>query len=324
MKRFRKLAWTLSLLSATSLGGLGNAIAASCPDPVIKMIVANPAGGSGDLVARVTGEKAGAILGQPYVIENRPGASTEIGTSIVAKSKPDGCTILSLTSSGVIVSVLRNLPYDLHRDFVPMLGIGSFPLVLTVPAASKINSIADIRAAAKSPEGITYTSGGPGTMGHLSAARLVKDLGGTGTHVPYKGNSEAIQALLGNHVQLFFPSPAEVIPLVKSGKIRLLAITSGTRSPLLPDVPTMKELGFADFDPRIWFAFLAPAGTPADVVSQQRDALVKAMADPSVQERLGAAGFATEIKNASELTAFMKSEAVRWGKVIKDNNIKSE
>jgi tripartite-type tricarboxylate transporter receptor subunit TctC len=325
MAAFKRLVCAFTVLSATSFGGISIATAGeACPARFIKMIVPNPAGGVGDLLARALGEKVNAELGKPIVIENKSGASTVIGTEAVARAKPDGCTILSLTASGVVVSVLQEkLPYNLERDFTPIIGVGSFPMVLAVPVASKLSSFADVVAAARSKDGITYASGGAGTLAHLSSVRLIKELNGTGTHVPYRGNSDAIQGLLGNQVQLFFPSTAEALPLAKSGKIRLLGVTSEERLPTLPDVPTMKELGFAEFNPRLWYAFLAPANTPANILSGLHDAFAKATMDPSVRERLTALGFTTDIKDPAAVSAFMKQEAARWGKVIKDNNIQS-
>jgi tripartite-type tricarboxylate transporter receptor subunit TctC len=227
-----------------------------------------------------------------------------------------------LTASGVVVSVLQEkLPYNLERDFTPIISVGSFPMVLAVPAASKLNSFADLVAAATSTEGTTYGSGGTGSLAHLSAVRLIKDLKGTGNHIPYRGNNDAIQGLLGNHVQMFFPSTAEALPLVQSGRIRLLGVTSEERLPKLPDVPTMKELGFAEFNPRLWYAFLVPANTPANIVSRLHDAFARAIMDPSVQGRLTALGFTIEIKDPAAVSAFMNEEAARWGKVIKENNI---
>ena len=323
--KLKRLICALTALSAASFGGIGVATAAeACPARFIKMIVPNPAGGVGDLVARALGEKVGAELGKPVVVENRSGATTVIGTEAVARAKPDGCTILSLTASGVVVSVLQEkLPYNLERDFAPIISVGSFPMVLAVPVASKLNSFTDLVAAARSKDGITYASGGAGTLAHLSSVRLIKELNGTGTHIPYRGNPDAIQGLLGKQVQLFFPSTAEALPLAKSGKIRLLGVTSEERLPTLPDVPTMKELGFAQFNPRLWFAFLAPASTPPNIVSGLHDAFAKAAMDPSIRERLTALGFAMEVKDPAAVSAFMKSEAGRWGKVVKDNNIQS-
>src|SRR6266699_1102326 len=319
MTTFKRLVCAFTVLSAASFGGISIATAAEvCPARFIKMIIPNPAGGVGDLIGRILGEKVGAELGKPVVIENRSGATTVIGTEVVAKAKPDGCTILSLTASGVVVSVLQEkLPYNLERDFTPIIGVGSFPMVLAVPVGSKLNSFADLVAAITSTDGITYASGGAGTLAHLSSVRLIKELNGTGTHVPYRGNSDAIQGLLGNQVQLFFPSTAEALPLAKSGKIRLLGVTSEDRFPVFPDVPTMKELGFADFNPRLWFAFLAPAQIPTESVSRLHDAFARAVKDPAAQQRLTALGFAVEIKDPAATSALMKSEAARWGKIIK-------
>src|SRR5947209_7470623 len=169
MATFKKLICAFTVLSATSFGGISIATAAeTCPARFIKMIIPNPAGGVGDLIGRALGEKVSAELGQPVVIENRSGATTVIGTEAVARAKPDGCTILSLTASGVVVSVLQEkLSYNLERDFVPIIGVGSFPMVLAVPVASKLNSFADVIAAAKSKDGITYASVGAGTRAHL-------------------------------------------------------------------------------------------------------------------------------------------------------------
>lgn len=298
--------------------------AKTCPGRVIKMIIANPAGGVGDLVGRVLGEKASEDLGQPVVIENRAGATTVIGTDFVAKAPPDGCTILNLTASGVVISVLRNnLPYSLARDFTPILGIGSFPMVMAVPGSSNLKTFADLTAAIKSKGGITYGSGGSGSLAHLVTVRLIRELGGSGIHVPYRGNPDAMQGLMRSDVQLFFPSSAEALAHAKAGKIRLLGITTELRLRTLPNVPTMKELGFADLNPRLWYALLAPANTPAQTLARMRDAFSKAILDPSMQERLSSLGFTPEIKDPASVSEFMESEAARWGKVIKEHGIKA-
>ena len=323
MKKSKSLNVALAVATAALLATAGAPEAQACTGAAIKMIVPNPAGGIGDIVARIIAEKAGTILDQPIVIENRAGAATAIGTSAVVNAKPDGCTLLAMPSSGVVVSVLKEVPYKLERDLAPILGVGSLPMVLAVPAASPLKTFADLSAAIKSKEGITYASGGAGTLAHLAAARLVNELNGSGNHIPYRGSPDAMQGLMGSQVQLFFPSTAEAFPLLKSGRIRVLGVTTDARIQELADVPTMKELGFADFNPRLWYAFMAPAATPAKVIQREHDAFAAALQDPGVLSRLSAIGFFPENKNAPAVTATMKSEALRWGKVIKDNHIQA-
>jgi tripartite-type tricarboxylate transporter receptor subunit TctC len=318
----RKLGLALALLGSAHAAGPGGA-AAQERCPVIKMIVPNPPGGGGDVVSRIVGDKAAALLGQSFVVENKAGASTTIGTDFVAKSKPDGCTLLSLTASGVVISVLREkLPYDLQRDLVPVVGVGSFPMAMIVPASSELKTVADLVKAAKSPNGIAYSSGGAGTLAHLSAVRFLNEVGGTGTHVPFRGSPDAIQALVGGQVQLFFASTAEAASLVKGNKARALAVATDAPHPMLPNVPTMTAANLGDFSPRLWYAFLTPASTPSQTVSQLADAFAKALKDPVVQERLAAGGFNIELSDQAATATHMRSEAARWGKVIKDNGIK--
>jgi tripartite-type tricarboxylate transporter receptor subunit TctC len=295
-----------------------------CADKVIKMVIPQPAGGVGDLVARMIGEKVGAILEQPLIYDNRPGASTTIGTAAVATAKPDGCTLLHMTTTAVVASAIRdNLPYSIERDLVPVVGIGSFPLALTVQESSKFRTLADLIGAARATDGLNYSTGGAGTMAHLTALRMLKEAGGKATHVPYKGNAPALQGLLSSDVNFMFPSTFEALPLMQGGKVRVLAVTAESRLPAFANIPTMKELGFADFAPRVWYVFLMPAGTSAEVIGRVQDAFVKAMANPAVQSNLSARGFITEIRTSLEAAAFLKAESARWKRVVHENNISS-
>lgn len=315
-----------AVLTAATFG-VGSAFSspAACPAKYMRMVIPQPAGGVGDLIGRVFGDKVAAILGQPMVIDNRPGATTAIGTAVVATSKPDGCTLLNLTTSGVVASVMgTKLPYSLERDFKPVVAVGSFPMALSVPVNSSIHSFSDLVAAARSSAGLNYSSGGPGTVAHLSSVRLLKEINGKGTHVPYKGNAYAIQGLLGGEVQFMFPTTAEALPLVQGGKLRVLALASEKRVAAFPNVPTLKELGFGDFAPKIWYAFLVPAATPDETVSRLSGAFAKAVADPAVQERLIKLGFTPELRGAADTGAFIKEEASRWKKVVQENNITSQ
>ena len=322
LKRSR-LALAALAAAAMTLGAAASA-APVCSDRAIRMLIPQPAGGVGDVVGRMIGEKVGAILEQPLIYDNKPGASSTIGTAAAATAKPDGCTLLHMTTTAVVASAIRNdLPYSIERDFVPVVGIGSFPMALSVVESSKFKTFADLITAAKSGDGLNYASGGTGSMGHLSALRMLNEAGGKGIHVPYKGNAPALQGLLASDVHFMFPSTFEALSLMQGGKVRVLAVTAESRLPTFGGVPTMKELGFADFAPRIWYVFLMPAGTSVDVVKRVQEAFTKAMADPAIQSNLSARGFITEIRTSVEAAAFLKAEAVRWKKVVQDNNITS-
>ena len=232
---------------------------------------------------------------------------------------------MHLTTSGAVASVMRDdLPYSLERDFTAVVGVGSFPLALSVNANSRIKTFGELVAAMKIGDGLNYSTGGSGTMAHLAALRLLKAINGKATHIPYKGNAPAIQGLLAGDVQFMFPSSSEALTLMQGGKLRVLALTSDQPLVTFPNVPTMKDLGFADFAPRLWYAFLVPAGTPAEAVSRIQDAFAKALADPAMQERLRARGFEAEVRGSAEISAFIKAEAARWKVVVKENNVTSE
>lgn len=312
-----------SLLAAAVAALAGPALAQDAyPSRPVRLVVPNPAGGSGDVITRIIGDRLAVELGGQVIVENRPGAATTIGVNFVARSEPDGYTLVSMPSAGLVQTVLRSrLPFDLTRDFTPVVGIGSIPLVLVVAASTPIRSMDDLRQAARTGSGPTYGSGGAGTIGHISGARLIGQLGGRGTHVPFRGNAEVLQSMAGGHVQMMFASVAEVPPLVAAGHIRALAVTAAAREPSLPGVPTMRELGFADFEPSTWYAFLAPARTPQPVVARLVDGFSRALADPTVQSKLRELAFTTEIRNPQGLAAYMRAEAELWGKVVRDNNL---
>lgn len=319
-----KLLMASAAAIAFALAG-GAKAAEAFPSAPVKVIVPYGAGGTGDVVARIVGEKAGAELGQAVVIDNRSGGNGIIGAQFAAKSKADGYTLMFMATGHVILPNLQQVPYDWTKDFTPVFGITTTPLVFAVRAKSNIRNIADLVATAKAmPGGLNYASGGAGSVSHLAAARLVRELKLNGTHVPFRGFSPAVQALLGDQVQFICATVADVVELTKSGDFRLLGVTAEQRSPLLPDVPTMKEQGFADFYAASWNAIVAPTGTPAEAVQRLNAAFAKATADAGVQERLAKLGVSVAAKNSAELDKFLKDEAARWHKVIKDNAIKLE
>lgn len=312
--------------AAMALALAGGTMAADAfPTAPVKVIVPYGAGGIGDVMARIVGEKAGVELGQAVVIDNRSGGNGIIGAQAAAKSKADGYTLLLMATGHVILPSLQQVPYDWTKDFTPVFGITATPLVFAVRSKSNIRTVADLVATAKAtPSGLNYASGGAGSVSHLAAARLVRELKINGTHVPFRGFSPAVQALLGDQVHFICATVADVVELTKSGDFRLLGVTADKRHPLLPDVPTMKEQGFADFEAASWNAYLAPAGTPPATVAHLNAAFAKATADAGVQERLGKLGVSVMAKNREELEKFLKDEAARWRKVIQDNAIKVE
>jgi len=292
------------------------------PTRPVRLVVPNPAGGSGDTITRIIGDRLAVELGGQVIVENRPGAATTIGTTAVARAEPDGYTLLSLPSSGLVQTVLRSrLPFDLTRDFAPVIGIGSIPLVLVAASAANLRSIDDVRRAARSGAGVSYGSGGAGTIGHISGARLLSEIGGRGTHVPFRGNAEVLQAMAGGHVQMMFASVAEVPPLVAAGHLRAIGLTAAARDPALPDTPTMRELGFTDFEPSTWYAFLAPARTPQPILARLSAGFTRALGDATVQAKLRDLSFTTQLRNPEQLAAFLREEAQAWGKVVRENNL---
>jgi tripartite-type tricarboxylate transporter receptor subunit TctC len=292
------------------------------PSRPIRIIVANPPGGPGDLLSRSFGDKATQTLAQPFIIENRAGASTVIGTQAAARSEPDGYTLFNLTTSGVVQTVLQDsLPYNLSRDFVPVIGIGYFPMVIIVSPSSGIQSMADLQARARRPGGINFGSGGTGTLGHLAGASLLSELGGRGTHVSYRGSAPAVQGVISGEIDMFFGDTLLATSLKDS--VRLLALTSKERMPVLPDVPTTAELGLPGLNSKLWFAFLAPSATPQPILKRLYDAFSSAEADQAFKEKASSYGFELEIMGAESCSKYMQEEASRWGQVIKANGIRS-
>jgi tripartite-type tricarboxylate transporter receptor subunit TctC len=325
MKNLKKcIGWLVVLIFVSCAANGAVAQSSAYPSRPIKLTFA--AGGPGDIIGRLLAEKVGAELGQTIIVDNRAGGSSVIGTQAAARSDPDGYTILQLTGANIIVAHLQSdLPYDFEKDFIPVVGVGSVPLVLAVPGRSNIHSIADLIAAGQSMSGgLNYASGGNGSLGHLAGALLVRELKINATHVPYRGNSPALQDLIGNRVQLLFASTIEALQLAEAGEIRLLGVTSEQRLAGLPSVPTMKELGLGTIDPRTWYGYLVPAKTPAAIVDRLYDAFSKALAKPDVQERLQALNFTMRLADGPEFGRFMRAESVRWQKVIKENRISAQ
>jgi tripartite-type tricarboxylate transporter receptor subunit TctC len=304
----------------------GNASAAY-PDRPIKLVVAFPAGGTTDIVARVLAEHAGRRLGQQMIVENRPGAGGNIGTELVARAAPDGYT-LSLCTIGTCAinsSVYPKLSYDVVRDFAPIVLGAQVVNVLAVHPAVPARTVRELVALAKAkPNTLTYASSGYGGSPHLSA-ELLKDMAGVEiTHVPYKGSAPAIVDLRGGQVDMFFDNAPSILPHVKAGALRALATTGTRRHKALPDVPTMVEAGFPGFVIQPWWGVISPAKTPKAVIATLNRVFNDALKDPAVVKRFDEVGLEIAGGTPEQLAATIQSETARWGKLVRERNIRAQ
>lgn len=294
------------------------------PNRPIKVIVPNPPGGPGDIVARAFTEKATPNIGKPFVLDYRSGASTTIGTGSVAKADPDGYTILALPSAGVgAAAIKKKLSYDIVTDFTPIAGIGTVPLVLVVRAGTNIKDMAEFSAAVRNGK-LTVGSAGVGTIGQLTSLLLISEIKGTATHVPFRGNPEVLQNLLGGHVDFSILSVADAAPYAERPDVKLLATTADRRVTQLPNVPTMAEVGLPNVNSSLWYAFLAPNKTPADRVKRLYEAFAEAGKGLGSDQSLQKLGFNLEMRNPDQMAKMIAQEFARWRKLIADNNIPLE
>ena len=318
MIRRRVLALAMTAALAVSASLPGASAEEQYPSRIIRLVIPNPSGGPGDVVARFFAEKASQSLGQQIVFDYRPGASTTLGTQTVVKAEPDGYTILGFPSSGLTTSLLRkDMPYNLESDLRPVIGMGSIPMALVVRADSPFKTFDDLARATREGD-LTYGTAGPGTLAHLSTAQFLNEVKGKATHVPFRGNPEVINAVMGGHIDFFFGSANAVLG---GQSVRVLAVTAHERLPELPDVPTTSELGLSNFNPKLWYAIMVPSQTPDAIVTRLYDAFAEAGKDPAVVEQLSSAGVLVELQDPPGVSAMMKEEAVRWKKVIEVNNI---
>ncbi|AZG14388.1 MULTISPECIES: Bug family tripartite tricarboxylate transporter substrate binding protein [Cupriavidus] len=297
------------------------------PSKPITYVVPFAAGGTTDLLGRLIGQKLSAALGQSVVVENRAGAGGNIGSDYVAKAAPDGYTLLggTISSHAINVSLYPKMPYDPIRNFQPITLIGTLPNVLVVNSSSPWKSVQDVIAAAKAkPGAVNFGSSGNGTSQHLAAELFANMAGLRMTHVPYKGSSQAVQALLGNQVDLVFENSLAAIPMIQSGKFRALATTGPKRAGELPDVPTMDEAGLKGYEIVSWQAIFAPAGTPRPVVDKLSTEIGKIIRQPDVRAKLASMGVEPSGAGPAELGSFQKSEVAKWANLIKVANIHLE
>ena len=289
------------------------------PAKPLRLIVPFAAGGTADLAARVVADTMARSLGQPIVIDNKPGAGGTLGTAVAAKEPADGYTLAlgSVSTHATSVSLYKDLKYDPRRDFVPIGMIAEVPNVLVVSAKLGVNSVAELVARAKAqPGALNFGSIGNGTSQHLGG-ELFKLVTGTRiTHVPYKQNAQLTGDLITGQIHMIIDNLPNVQQHVQAGTLKALAVTTAKRSPAMPNVPTMAELGYPDFSISSWVALYAPAGTPPDHVARLSRELQAALAVPAVSERLTGAGMQVRPLNSEQLRAFMDSEIARWARVV--------
>ena len=314
----RLLAATLATLGA--LAQAPQALAQAWPAKPVRVVVTLSPGSTSDILARVVSEQMGKSLGQAFVVENRPGAGGNIAGDYVAHQAADGYTIMlaTISSHGINPALYAKMPYDALRDFTPVIALASSPNVLIASNEVPANSVPELIAWLKSqPAGqVNYASAGNGTSMHLSG-ELFNSLAGVKTaHIPYKGSPEAVTAVMKNEVAIMFPNAPNAVTLAKSGKIKLLAVTTPKRLSWLPDVPTVAEAGLPGFDVVAWFGFVAPAGTPADIVARLNAEAQKALALPSVREALTKQGFEVMGGSSQEFGQFMRTEIDKWTRVV--------
>lgn len=316
------------LLAAAALAALPfaapPAFAQAWPSQPIRIIVGFAPGGFTDVLGRLIGQKLSDRLGQPVVVENKPGAAGTIGADMVAKAKPDGYTLLLAhsNSNSVAPALYPKLPYDVNRDFTPIIPVANTPLLLTVHPSVAARDVKEFIALARSkPGGLHYASSGGGSAQHLAAERFQLATGTKMTHIPYKGSGQAIVDLLSGQVELNFESPPNVLTHARAGKLRLLAITSAKRSPLLPDVPTMAEAGVRNAEMLQWFAVMGPKGLPADITSRLNSEIAAILKQPDVAEKIASQGGEIMGGTPAEFARFIASDSAAFAKLVREAKI---
>jgi len=317
-----------SLSAALAVSALRAAAAADAyPSKPVRFVVAFPPGGGTDIIARSIAQRLTVRLAQQVVVDNRPGAGGNIGTDIVAKSAPDGHTLLMGSAGPLAInaSLFGKMPFDPIRDLAPVTLAASTPNVLVVHPSLRAATVRELIALAKARPGeINFASSGHGTPAHLAGELFNSMAGVKMVHVPYKGAAPALTDLLGGQVQLMFSTMPPALPHVKDGKLRALAVTSAKRSPATPELPTVDEIALPGFEANTWHGVVAPAGTPAAIVARLNREIVAILHLPEVVERLSAQGAEPVGSTPEEFAAYIRSETVKWAKVVRESGAKAE
>lgn len=305
--------------AALCLAAPAFAQAQAYPTKPVRLVVPYPPGGPTDIVARVVAQKLSEQLGQQFIIDNRPGAGGNTGAELVARSPADGYTLVVATTAHAInPSLFKNLGYSLSKDLAPVSLLTSGPLVIVANPSLPAKNVAELIALAKAKPGeLNFASSGNGQSTHLSAELFASMAGVKMNHIPYKGSAPALTDTMGGQTQLMFDTMLSAMPHVKGGKLKALAVTSATRSPVAPDVPTVAESGLPGYEAIAWNGLLAPAHTPPDVLARLSGALKKVLAAPDVKDKFEAQGFAATWTSPEDFGRFMTAEIDKWAKVVK-------
>jgi tripartite-type tricarboxylate transporter receptor subunit TctC len=324
----RKMSRLLSLgvLSLAAASWTSGAVAADeYPSKPIRFIAAQAPGGPVDVMARLVGQKVSEALSQPVIVENRQGAGGNIGTAVVARTAPDGYTVLVQSSAFAVNATLFEKPgYDALKDFEPIINSGLIPNIIFVHPSVPANNLAELVALTKQKK-MSYASPGIGTTPHLTGELLLKTMLGLDlTHVPFNGAGPSTAAVLANQVPIGSAALIAPMPLIKAGKLRPIIVTSLQRHPQLPDVPTVAESGFAGYEDYTWVGFWAPAGTPKAIVNRLNREISLALQRPDMKERLSALGYEFKPNTPEEFASFVAAEVQKWGKVVKASGAKAD
>jgi len=316
--RSRILAFVAAI--AVSFAFVLGAVAADYPTRPVTIVVAFPPGGPSDVLARIVGRKLEQILGQPFIVENRPGAGGNIAAEQVARAAPDGYTLLNGNNSilATNAALYKKINFDPEKDFIPLSLIGTQGSILVVNPKVPVNSLAELITLAKANPGkLNFASSGYGAAAHLAGELFKTEAKIDIVHVAYKGAAPALQELIGGQTQMMFATAASVVGHIKGGLVRPLAVTTLTRIAAFPDIPTMDELGLKGFDATTWHGFVVPAGTPKEIVDTLSRAIVTALKDPAVRKSLGDLGVDIVGNSPAEFAAYIKAEIPKWTAVVK-------
>jgi tripartite-type tricarboxylate transporter receptor subunit TctC len=314
------------VLAAALLAAALPSLAQNWPNKTVRIVVPFPAGGPTDVLTRVLAEKLSTQMGQPVVVENKPGAGGSLGADVVAKSAPDGYTlVMATTSTHSIGPYMGKLAYDPVKDFTPIVWVGNATNILVVSNHLPANSVKElIDLARKDPGGLNYATSGIGTISHLTTELFASMAGVKLNHVPYKGTQLSIPDMMSGQVAILFDNVMTSQPNIKAGKVKGLAISSPKRSPLAPDLPTVAEAGLPGFQSLTWFGLLGPANTPKAAVDRVNAEMNKALALPDIQARFAQMGFEPAGGTAADFAQAIERESQKWSKVIKDAGVKAE